>query len=62
MKSSEIAAKDHTDMSANAWMQEIALQLARLNEHFAPPPAIVPVVPIEVEQPKRKRGRPRKVA
>lgn len=59
MTSKDIEKLRATDLSTNAWLRELAFQLARLNERdeveIVPEPQIAIVAP-------RKRGRPRKVA
>lgn len=58
MTSKDIEKLRATDLSTNAWLKELAFQLARLNERDEveiEPPQIAIVAP-------RKRGRPRKAA
>jgi len=65
----EIKAKLHTELSDRAWLQEIALQLALLNQQRSMPDQAYRVIQQEVVgggeatiAVKRGPGRPRKVA
>ena len=68
MKAVEIKAQPPAEISTNAWLKEIAWQLAILNEYQLVSHQEFHVIPLETQVgidaeivPKRKPGRPRKV-
>jgi len=60
MTREQIQAQVPAELSTNTWLKEITLQLAQINEHFAPPVVQEAPAPV-VEAPRPRRGRPPKV-